>query len=188
MLDKEKVTINEKEDDSIEKILNGISMVKSAITQNIIGNMMQAMKKVGESLSKIASSEYMQSIKDSLIAFSQAIDEAYNNPYSYMNFYDYQEKLNSFHWAWPYEISPSELRCLLEQVNNEREFDRLLASFFDKERLNSMMDFISGSLPRKHKVIFRQIRGAFFEKKYALINNAAISISDNLLSVVLKDK
>lgn len=140
------------------------------------------------SVVQAATSVYTQSIKEAFADIGKIIAEARENPNSYFNFHEYQKKLDIFHWAWPYGITAEELKVLLEEANDEKEFDKLLVAFFSKERMNNMLNDICILLPRKHKGIFKQIKEAYKNRYYALINNAIISIIDNLLSDMLKNK
>lgn len=140
------------------------------------------------SFSTIIVSDYMKSMRESFLAIGKVFEEARNNPDSYFNYHDYQEKLDNFHWAWPYGITSQELKILLEKVENEKQFDRVMVSFFSKKRVNEMFDDMNDLLPRKHKVMFCQIVSAFESGNYALANNGLISIIDNLLIDLLKNK
>ena len=133
-------------------------------------------------------SPYMKAFKEAIDDFRVAYLEALENPNSVVNFYDYLRKLDAFHWAYPYKIEPSELKLLIEQAVDEKSFDKMLNSFFSKERVNCLFDEIYSILPSKHKVIFKQIRYAFDMKLYALINNSILSIIDDMLGIVLEDK
>ena len=105
--------------------------------------------------------------------------------YCYM---DYQKKLDTFHWAWPYGIQPEELKQIIEEAEDEKGFDKQMLSFFSKGRIDNLFSYTLNLLPRKHKIIYSQIRIAYYEEQYALINNAIFSIIDNLLGVTLIDK
>lgn len=162
--------------------------VSSIMREIDISGIIKTISALSSSISRILSSDYMISIKESFAKLAQEYEEAHNNPYSYINFYDYQDTLNRFHWAWPFEITPEELKNLIEQVKDEREFDRLLASYFTKARLRNMFIIIESRLSRRHRVILRQIKNAFYSRQYALMNTATVAIMDNILGIVLRDK
>ena len=154
----------------------------------IINSINSTIKYLSDLIASSNVSEYMASFSEAMASFGEAIKKATNDPYSYINFMDYQKKLDSYHWAWPYGITPEELRRLLEQATDEKSFDRIMQSFFSRERINDMFSYTLGNLPRKHQKIFSQIMVSYRQKHYALINNALLSILDNTLSEVLKDK
>lgn len=164
------------------------NIINSIINSEQIKNTINIMSSFGKWVSDIVSSDYMKSVSTSFAKFGKIILDAYDNPNSIVNYYEYQKELEKFHWAWPFEISADELKMLIEQANNEKEFDRIILSFFSKDRVQKMLSYIYDNLPRKHKVIFKQIEEAYGNKHYAIVNNAVFSIIDNILSTVLKDK
>ena len=171
------------------KTISGMSKTLAQIDFPRINASITAMtKQVIGFFSTIAVSDYMASFKEAFSSFYDKLHEAMNNPYSYINYMDYQKQLDAFHWAWPYDIQPEELKQILEQVEDEKGFDKLMLSFFSKERIEDMFAYTLECLPRKHKIIYSQIKTAYNEKQYALINNAILSIIDNLLGGILKDK
>lgn len=170
---------------TVKPIIDYTMMASVRETVSTFANMAQEMV---ASVVQAATSVYMKSIKEAFADLGKVITEARENPDSYFNFHDYQKKLDAFHWSWPYGITAAELKVLLEEANDEVEFDKLIVTFFSKERMNNMLNDIYVLLPRKHKVIFKQIKEAYKNNYYALINNATISIIDNLLSDMLKNK
>lgn len=170
---------------SIQILMEGCRNIAKA---HIIQNVSNVVSGISKMLSTVDVSAYMTSFKEAFSSFFGALEEARNNPYSYYNFMDYEKKLNDFHWAWPYDITPEEMKELLENATDEQEFDKLMIFFFPKKRVNQMCEHTLSLLSRKHKKIFSQIMEAYNHKQYALINNAIFSIIDNLLSVVLKNK
>ena len=158
------------------------------IAAPIINDINSTIKYMSDLIASSNVSEYMASFSEAMASFGKAVQEATNDPYSDINFMDYQRKLDSYHWAWPYGITPEDLRRLLEQANDEKSFDAIMQSFFSRERINDMFSYTLGNLPRKHQKIFSQIIIAYRQKHYALINNALLSILDNTMSEVLKDK
>ncbi len=148
----------------------------------------KVVKCFSEVLINAVATNYMQKFSDAFQSFIGMIEEAKNDPDSVLNFYNYQEKLDSFHWAWPFGIETAELKKLIENASCEEDFDNLMVSFFSKNRLEQMNVHIYSMLPRKHKIIFFQACDAFRDKQYALANNALFSIIDNLLGEVLNNK
>lgn len=176
----------------IEKTISTLSQIGNIIDKFIhseqIKNTIRVVSEFGNFVSNVASSDYMQSVKDNFIRFENAVVEANNNPDSALNYYKYQKQLKAFHWAWPFNISAEELKILVEQANNEKEFDSIIMSFFSKDRIQEMFSFISNNMPRKHKVVFNQIVEAYRNKHYVLINNALFPIIDNILGILVDDK
>jgi hypothetical protein len=190
----EDINISDKKEESLngEKMVNTMislnNTVNSIIREIDFSGIIKTVTALSSTISKMLSSDYMTSIKETFAKLANAIEEAHDNPYSYLNFYDYQNSLDEFHWAWPFDISPEELKQLIEQANDEIEFDRLIASYFTKERLQNMFYIIENGLPRRHTVIFGQIKKAFYNRQYALMNTATVAIIENILGIVLKDK
>ena len=175
----------------VSGIAKSLSGMRDAINQIFTPTLRETITQITNAFaafSKAINSEYTKSIRDSLLAMSKAYSEAKNNPNSFINYYDYQEKLDNFHWAWPYGITAQELKTLLENVDDEKQFDNKMASFFTSERLAAMFEEIKTLLPRKHKVVFEQIVFSFDNKNYALVNNGLMSIIDNILILPLKNR
>ena len=160
-------------DDSQNKVI-------THITQGVSKEIYSTLRNI-----TLSASTYMAPIRD---AINDAIQKEKNDPCSFYNFKRYKNGLENFHWSWPYGITPEELKKLFEEANNEEEFDKLMLSFFSKDRVKQMCEHALELIPRKHKTVFSQIIEAYDHKYYALINNNICSIIDNLLSVVLNNK
>ena len=154
----------------------------------IIKNINATMSYMSEVIERFNASEFMTYMTKTVASLCEEIQAAKDNPTSVINFAEYQEKLKVFLWAWPYEIIPAELKKLLEQSRDEKDFDRIMLSFFSKRRMKDMFAYIIDNIPKKHKKIFVQIERAYYQGLYALINNATLSILDNVLSESLKNK
>ena len=120
--------------------------------------------------------------KDYFRGLVEAMQEAYNNPNSLINYSKYEQQLDNFHWAWPYEFTAAEIKSLVETVDSEKEFDNFMVDFFSKGKDSKMIESIIEKLPRKQHRFFQQIINAYRRKDYAIANNALMSIIDNLLS------
>lgn len=145
-------------------------------------------KEIGNTFLKIQSSDFMKGFYDAISSVYKAIDDMLNDPNSYHSFQGYEGKLGTFLWAWPYGIQPEEIKRLLEDANSEEDFDKIMVSFFNKKRMKEMFSFIKENIPSRHKCLIMQIEKAYWEKQYALINNATISIIDNLFLESLVNK
>ncbi len=175
--------------ESIAQISESVRIIGQTLSKMFgYDNTVSDLKKLGETLAKLASTAYMSSVKEAINSIVASAYEAEKNPNSYFNYVKYRKLLREFHWAWLFNITPEELKLLLEKANNEEEFDELAASFFDDGKIQSMFSFITEMLPRRHRVMFKQVKFAFNNKCYALVNSSVMSIIDNLLSVVIKNK
>lgn len=184
---------NESNGMGLAKMSESINNIVKVIRQISFDSLISAFSQIGKKLIELfqlnlSPSSYMSSFSNALKRFGEALLEAYENPYSYFNFTGYQEQLDAFHWAWPFDIAPEELKSLIEKAEDERQFDKLIASFFTEERMENLCDYVLSSLPRKHRIVWRQITDAYEREQYALINNATISIIDNILGTVLVNK
>lgn len=164
-----------------------MEQVKFEYSENVKKVLLELVDKIQTSYS-IVTTNYMKSIKESLTLAAQIIEGSINNPDSNYNYCKYEKKLSSFHWSWPYGITTQELMTLLKYVENEQQFDKLMLTFFTRERLLALFTDIDKMLPRRHKILFRQIMSGFNLKYYSLVNNALFSIIDNLLGQYIKDK
>ncbi len=176
----------------IENTISTLSQIVNIIDKIIHSeqtkNSIKVVSEFCNYVSQVFSSDYMQSVKDSFIGFGNAVIEANDNPNSTLNYYRYLKQLKAFHWAWPFNISTNELKILVEQANNEKEFDSIISSFFSENIIQEMLLYIRNNIPRKHKVMFKQIVEAYNNKHYALINNAVFPIIENILGILVDDK
>lgn len=170
-------------------------MTKETVTE-LSGFINKISEKIGKSLSDfteklitqinmIMATEYMRDFFAALQQFSLDIE---NNPDSYFNYMRYQKNLDNMHWAWPYEIKTEELKSLLENAHNEKEFDTLMKFFFKEEKIDKMVQEMLTLLPDRHKMMLKQAKNAFDRGDYAIANNALMSIIDNALSEYLENK
>ncbi len=169
------------------EISKNISKFQLEMVEKFKKNVLPSIMSFAKMVTEITSSYFMESFVESFRNFAYLIEQANENPNSIINHYIYLDKLDSFYWAWPYEVKADELKMLIEKVEDEKSFDKIMISFFSKERIDNMMEDIYSSLPRKHKILFRQIRDAVVNKQYALANNGIISIIDNLPIKLLKN-
>ena len=170
-------------------------MTKETVTE-LSGFINKISEKIGKSLSDftekfitkinmVMATEYMRDFFAALQQFSLDIE---NNPDSYFNYMRYQKNLDNMHWAWPYEIKTEELKSLLENAHNEKEFDTLMKFFFKEEKIDKMVQEMLTLLPDRHKMMLKQAKNAFDRGDYAIANNALMSIIDNALSEYLENK
>ena len=121
-------------------------MTKETVTE-LSGFINKISEKIGKSLSDftekfitkinmVMATEYM---RDFFAALQQCSLDIENNPDSYFNYMRYQKNLDNMHWAWPYEIKTEELKSLLENAHNEKEFDTLMKFFFKEEKIDKSL-------------------------------------------------
>lgn len=180
--------INDNNINDWKEISKNISKYNLDIAEKFKKNVLPSIFRFYKTITEVVSTRFMESFVESIRTFHNALEQAKKNPDSLINHYNYLNKLDSFYWAWPYDIKADELKKLIEQAENEKSFDKIMISFFSKERIDDMMEDIYISLPRKHKMLFRQIRDAVNNKQYALANNGIISIIDNMPIMLLKNK
>ena len=123
--------------------------------------------------------------KEYFRGLAEFIQELYNNPDSLINYRNYNKKLDNFHWAWPYNFTASELKSLIETVEDEKGFDTYMIKHFSSGRDSRLIDSILIKLPKRHRAIFKQIAKAYNRGDYAIANNTLVSIIDNLLAEYL---
>lgn len=177
----EPIQLNTDAINSFKETSKSIANMLSAFA-DISRKLEEMMKPVFESLanfskmvSEIIPTNFMKS-------FSDMLQEINENPDSVFNYYKYENHLDNFHWAWPYEITTSEIKNLIESVSDEKKFDDYMLKFFSEKKVNDMMDKIEKNIPAHHRILFRQIENAYRNKNYAIANNALMTILDNLLS------
>ncbi len=118
----------------------------------------------------------------------KAINEAINNPDSLINWYNYGKKLSDYLWTIPFDIESTDLNKIFEQINSEKEFDDYIDKYFTDKKINSLFLSIENILPSKHKLIFKQLKQAFFNRSYALMIIGIMAIIDDLCSYFLINK
>ena len=131
---------------------------------------------------------YMRGFSNFSLDFLSTLKEQYDNPDSFFSYLDYEKSLNSFYWAMPYKINSARLKDILTTVNSEIDFDKYMRHYFDRPMMLDMLEEISASIPKKEKTIFDQICKSYWDKEYALINGAIISLIDERLSIFLRNQ
>lgn len=154
----------------------------------IQNNVSDVLIKFAESMQKLISTEYMEGLSKFLTVFSNQINIAKNDPNSYFSYISYEKELNSFHWAWPYQISAEEIKSLIESAQCEKDFDEFMIHFFDDAKINKIFQEFVDKLPSRHKMMIKQIKHAIERNDFAIANNALMSILDNMLSDYLENK
>ena len=114
--------------------------------------------------------------------------EILNNPNSVINYTNYENKLDNFHWAWPFQFDTLSIKELIETVNSEKDFDKYMVKYFSAGKDKELITAAENKLPKSQKLLFRQVATAYNNHDYAIANNALMSILDNLLSKYLENK
>lgn len=149
-------------------------------------------KRMSEQVSNFANLFNSSKIYDSFLLpikqLSLQLEEAKKDPDSIMNYLLYVDDLSKYFWAMPYDIDTATLKKIFENVNSEKEFDDYMKKYFDKRKLQNLFSDIKLKISKKHIIIFGQIEQGFYNKQYALINNAIISIIDDELAYYIFNK
>lgn len=140
--------------------------------------MIDTMRSIAQAIAEALPSNFLQGLVE-------VIQEIYNNPDSYFNYAKYEKQLDNFHWAWPYDFTADEIKTLVETVEDERGFDKCMIGIFSSGKDSRLMEEILAELPKRHRVIFKQIMKAYNQGDYVITNNALMSIIDNLLAEYL---
>ena len=110
-------------------------------------------EQVRKAFSQIDFSKLFDNYFEPMRQFAIKIDEAKKDPDSLMNYMSYVKNLSKYFWAMPYEIDTSELKQIFENVNSEKEFDEYMRKYFNKQKIQSLLDDIKKKINRKHIII-----------------------------------
>ncbi len=146
----------------------------------------EKMKQITEPLNSLLSNicvntEYFSEL-------GEKIKIAKENPNSLLNLYEYADRLSDYFWTKPYKMSAKEMKCIIEKVNSDKEFDNEISKYFSNEKLEELFKDINCYITSKHRVLFSQIEYAFYNKKYALANNGILAIIDEMCTYYLINK
>ena len=119
---------------------------------------------------------------------SESLEKTIKNPNSFLSWYNYYQKLSEYFWIYPFDMKTEKLHSILENVNNEKEFDVYISRYFSKNKVKKLFKELEENIPKKHKTMLKQIKNAFESKSYVLANNGLMSIIDDLLSFYIYDK
>lgn len=173
--------------DQIQKTIETINDFSNSVSE-MLASTIQTFQSMVDQITKTLATDFMQGVWNTMQSFAQSVHDTVNDPDSYFSHTKYQKGLDNFHWAWPYEIRPEELKELLEGAENEKEFDRLMGRFFNGYKLDKMFLFLSDELPKHHKTMIQQVQNGYKRRDYAIASNALMSILDNLLSAYMYNK
>lgn len=159
---------------NISNALAGFREISKKITESF-KPMFETMAAISQAITNTIPKNYLQGLVE-------VIQEVYNNPNSLINYSKYEQQLDNFHWAWPYDFKANEIKALVETVGDEKEFDDYMIEFFSDGKDSKLMESILAELPKRQHVIFKQIIRAYNRGDYVIANNALMSIIDNLLA------
>ena len=122
-------------------------------------------------------------------AWSISLEEAKNNPDSFLSWMNYYNRMSEFFWIMPYKITTKELYEILKNVTTEKEFDQYINRYFNKNKVDMLIEDIKSMLSNKNqRKVFDQIITAYKSKLYALASIGITTMIDNFLSYYLIDK
>lgn len=143
--------------------------------------LINAANKIAQMFANVVPSDYFQ-------GFITAWSEILNNPNNTLNYTRYEQQLDNFHWAWPFQFDTATIKELVETVNSEKAFDTYMVEYFSTGKDKELISAVEIKLPKSQKLLFRQAATAYNNHHYAIANNALMSILDNLLSQYLENK
>lgn len=183
--------------DGISKLLKQIEDITKALapnkdkitymvssTQKLLDTITPTMNELIIQLKNIDINKIVAPLKN----FSIDLEKAKENPESLYNYMKYLEYLKEYYWTMPYQINHQELKDILDNVKNEKEFDKKMDKYFSKQKAELLFKDLENKIKRNRIIILRQIEASFYSKEYALINNSIISIIDDELSKYAKNK
>ena len=160
-----------------------LKLIDTKLIQTMTNPLMNAVNQIAESQKAMMNTILSSiTINNSFFAsLSKSLEEAKANPKSVYNWFEYYDRLSEFFWIIPYKMKPEELHEILVNVTTEKEFDRYISKYFNKEKvdllINDIKDLITGSQDKK---LFEQIVLAYNNKSYSLASMGLMSIIDNL--------
>lgn len=167
-----------------------LSINNSNVIEAMTNPLMKEINQIAEAqkamMDTILSSTTINSPFESI---SKSLEEAKANPYSIYNWFKYYDKLSEFFWIMPYKMTPNELHDILSNIKTEKEFDKYIFKYFNKTKVNLLIDDIKKSIQRRQDLkLFEQIIIAYNNKSYSLASMGLMSIIDNMLSYYLLNK
>ncbi len=146
----------------------------------------ERMKQITEPLNSLLSNLYVNT--ECLSELGEKIKIAKENPNSLLNLYEYADRLSDYFWTKPYKMSTKEMKDIIEKANSDEEFDDEISKYFSNEKLDELFKDINPYISPKHRVLFKQIEYAFYDKKYALANIGILAIIDEMCTYYLINK
>lgn len=104
---------------------------------------------------------YMNDFMNRILDANERYEQMKQNPYSYYNEKRYQEILEDFYWAFPYQITHDKLLSLSKTVKNEEEFDLAMLDYFTNDIIRSLIIDLKSEFSDDHFILLEQIECAF---------------------------
>ena len=164
--------------------LDGIAQAIQSAFKTIVDNtkvLITALNEIGKMLENIVPSNYFHGL---ITAWSEILSD----PNNALNYTRYEQQLDNFHWAWPFQFYAATIKELVETVNSEKDFDTYMVKYFSPGKDKELISAVEAKLPKSQKLLFKQAATAYNNHHYAIANNALMSILDNLLSMYLRNK
>lgn len=181
---KQEEYLNEETKQKLKEFQQKMNQITNNVVSIAISNISKMQEQILNSLPKCIIN--MQPMFEEL---GRAIEEARKNPNSKLSWMKYTDKLSEFFWIMPYKMTTEELYDILQNVNTEEEFDRVLYRYFSRKKVLELMNEIYYMLPNKYqKKMFDQIVDSYNKRGYMLANAGLILMIDNLLTFYLINK
>lgn len=160
------------------QIVNAISPIQETI-QSLIKSLIPIINQVANSIPDISS--YFGEL-------ANTIKELQKNPDNIFNWIEFSKSLSNYFWLPPYLMESSQLMKLLKTVECEQQMDEELEKYFTEQIINELLDEIINKSFSKHEEIMIQIKKAYNNKSYALVNTGLFSVIDSLCSFFVLNK
>lgn len=177
----------------IKKLTEGLIPIANQYVKNIeemtrpLQETIQRMSEIVKPISEMMTN-YTLKMTPYFSELAQALEKAEKNPNSLINWINYYDKLSDYLWTFPYGMKSEKLKEILSNVNSEEQFDAYMLEYFNHSLILEMEKNIYEMLPKKHKIMFKQIICSFNNKCYAISNIGITAMLDDLCTFFLEDK
>lgn len=169
-----------------------LDLYNSDIIQQMTSSMSKVISQIAEVQKQFINTiteTISMNVSPALKALSISLEEAKNNPDSLLSWMNYYNKMSEFFWIMPYKITTEELHEILKSVTTEKEFDQYINRYFNKCKVDMLIEDIRNMLSNKNqRKVFEQIIIAYRSRSYALASIGITTMIDNFLSYYLIDK
>lgn len=175
--------------ETLEPIISKQQEIISEIMKKI-NPMKDMIEMISEKLRPISLQimENIPKISTYFLEFSGILEQIAKNPNNVFNWIRFSEVLRSYFWFPPYLMSREQLMDLLSSIESEEELDKELTEYFTNEIVERLFDDVGFRVFEQHRDIWPQIKDAFNNESYALVNTGLFSVIDSLCSFFVKDK
>lgn len=169
-----------------------LALYNSDIIQQMTSSMSKVISQIAEVQKQFINTiteTISMNVSPALKALSISLEEAKNNPDSLLSWMNYYNRMSEFFWIMPYKITTEELHEILKSVTTEKEFDQYINRYFNKCKVDMLIEDIRNMLSNKNqRNVFEQIIIAYRSRSYALASIGITTMIDNFLSYYLIDK